>query len=149
MRLFRAEWSRLFARRFTRIMIVVVLAILGLIGIGIAASSHRPDAAAFAQAKQQADQIREDIARQRQDCLDAQRNPNAQTGPDRKPPPPGFDCNRIDAAQIHDEDFLPHTFSFRDEVPGLLLVFGGALSLFAFAVGAAVVGAPRCWGAHM
>jgi ABC-2 type transport system permease protein len=149
MRLFRAEWSRLFARRFTRIMIVVVLAVLGLIGAGIAASSHRPDAAALAQAKQQADQIRADIAQQRQDCFDAQRNPNAPTAPDRKPPPPGFDCSRIDAAQVHDEDFLPHTFSFRDEAPSLLLVLGGALSLFAFAVGASFVGAEWSSGAMM
>jgi ABC-2 type transport system permease protein len=146
-RLFRAEWSRLFARRFTRIMTVVVLVILALIGAGVAATSHRPDAAAFAQAKLQADEVRAEIARQREQCLAAQEsNPGA---PGEKQPPPGFDCSQIDPAHVRDEDFLPHTFSFRREAPAYLLVLGGLLCLMAFAVGASFVGAEWSSGAMM
>jgi ABC-type transport system involved in multi-copper enzyme maturation permease subunit len=130
-------------------MVLVVLVLLGVIGAGVAASSHRPDAVAPPPPPQQVDQIRADIAQQRQECFDAQRNPGAQPYPQRKPFPPGFDCNQIDPAQVRVEDFLPHTFSFRAEAPQYLLVFGGLLSLFAFAVGASFVGAEWSSGAMM
>jgi hypothetical protein len=94
MRLFRAEWSRLFARRFTKIMIVFVLAVLGLIGLGVALSSQRPSPAVTADAKQLADQQREDMRQQQAACEDAKRDPAA-APPDMKRLPPGVSCAEL------------------------------------------------------
>jgi hypothetical protein len=139
MRLFRAEWSRLFARRFTKIMIVVILAIMGLIGLGVLLSSHRPTPSVVAQAHTRAEEVRAQVRQQRADCEQEQRNPSQ--GQTDKQFPPGFDCSEVSDSFVRDEDFMPHTFSFRAEAPTLFKVLGGLLALFGFAIGASFVGA--------
>ncbi|HZN73333.1 MAG TPA: ABC transporter permease subunit [Micromonosporaceae bacterium] len=152
MRLVRAEWSRFFARRFTRIMVVVVLGILGLILIGVGASSHQPNPAVIAQAEAQAAEVRTQVTAMRAQCEEEQRNPGA-VDPNQKQfgqLPPGVTCAQIfDPAQVRPEDFMPHVFSFADEAPDLLKAFGGVLTLFAFAVGASFIGAEWSSGGVM
>lgn len=68
MRLARAEWGRLFARRFTRIMILVVLVIVGLVVLNVAINSHKPDAAARALAERQVARVHAEIDQARAEC---------------------------------------------------------------------------------
>jgi ABC-2 type transport system permease protein len=150
-RLFRTEWSRLFARRFTSIMIVLVVVILGLVAVGVAASSQRPGPELVAKAKVQADRNREQIRQLRAECEAYQRDPNtAGEPPEMRRFPPDIDCARaFDPGQVRDEDFLPHTFSFRAEAPNLVLVLAGLLALLSFAVGSSFVGAEWSSGSMM
>jgi hypothetical protein len=138
-RLLRAEWSRLFARRFTRIMLVVVAALLGLIGTGVALSSERPGPAVVARAEQQASRVRADVAAERAACEATRASPPPTAdAPGRRFP---SDCSKIDPAQVRAEDFMPRVFSFRDEASELLMVLGALLAMLGFAVGASFVGA--------
>lgn len=139
MRLVRAEWSRLFARRFTRIMILLTLVILALVALGVGLSSHHATPEQRAAAQTQADRVRADAERQRADCERAQAGgePNEMSGK----LPPGFDCSQMTAHQPDAADFLPHQFDFRRETPTLVRVLGGVLALLGFAVGASFVGA--------
>lgn len=141
MRLARAEWSRLFGRRFTKIMILVALLILGAVAAGVAFTSYRHDAAELAAAHTQADRVRDEarVSRARCEAQQGSQQGGQQGGPDEFPP--GFDCSRIDASQVRDEDFMRHEYDFRMETPVLLKVFGGILALLGFAVGASFVGA--------
>jgi ABC-2 type transport system permease protein len=136
MRLVRAEWSRLFARRFTRIMILLALVILALVALGIGLSSHHPTTAQRAAAQAQADQVRADTDRQRAECERAQAG-----GEPTEKIPPGFDCSQINAEHVDAANFLPYQYDFRRETPMLVRVLGGVLALLGFAVGASFVGA--------
>jgi len=148
MRLFAAEWSRLFARRFTRVMFLVVVVLLGLIGAGIAASSHIPTASEQARARVEANRQREFLAQERARC----ENPSA-AQPAQEPapsPPPGLTCAEMfDPAQISDASFLPSTFVFGREAHDMVLIFGGLFAMLAFAVGASFVGAEWASGSMM
>ncbi|HET8662542.1 MAG TPA: ABC transporter permease subunit [Micromonosporaceae bacterium] len=151
MNLVRAEWKRFFARRFTRLMVVVVLAILALIGLGVALSTQPPGPGAVAEAERMAAQERERIAEARRQC-EAFQSGTGSTGSGEKigQLPPGETCATVyrdDYATA--ENFMPHVFSFRDEAPTLLMVFGGVLALFAFAVGASFIGAEWSSGGIM
>lgn len=134
MRLVRAEWSRLFARRFTKIMIGVILLVLLVIGLGFAANTHQITAADHAAAQAQIAEQRKFFdqmvaecqqARQRGDDVNRKYPPNCEFGD------PGF----------REEYYLPYQFNFKREVPTLVLVAAGILALFGFVVGASFVGA--------
>jgi ABC-2 type transport system permease protein len=139
MNLFTAEVKRLFARRFTWVMLLVTVGILGLVVLGITLNSQRPSPDVVAQAEQQAAQYRADTLQMREECEEAQRSGD----PSRQFEfPPGLTCaEAFNPDQIQAADFMPHTFAFRDEVPTLLQVLGGIVALFGFAVGASFVGA--------
>src|SRR6266508_1226828 len=131
MNLLRAEWSRLFARRFTTIMVLVVIAILSLVALGVALDSHKPGTAATAAAKEQADRERQNVQRLREQCHAAQSNPD-QAEPGRYPP--DMNCDEVfDPARVQDENFMPNVFVFRDTAHSMVLVFGGLFILLAFA----------------
>ena len=136
MRLLRAEWSRLFARRFTRIMIVAVLLVLGLVGGAVAFTSHPHNAATLAAAQARVEQIRADNEAARQRCLAEQAHPGSS-----REFPPGMDCDSLASFQPDARDLEPHQFSFRNESTDLLVVLGALLALFAYAVGASFLGA--------
>ncbi|HZN19966.1 MAG TPA: ABC transporter permease subunit [Micromonosporaceae bacterium] len=151
MNLVRAEWRRFFARRFTRLMVVTVLVILGLIGLGVAGSTQQPGPGAVAEAERIAAEQRAQIAEARRQCEAAQSG-SASGGSNEKfgQLPPGETCAtmfRDDHATA--ENFMPNVFSFRDEAPAMLMVFGGVLALFAFAVGASFIGAEWSSGGIM
>jgi ABC-type transport system involved in multi-copper enzyme maturation permease subunit len=138
MNLVRAEAQRLLARRFTWVMLLMTVGILGLVLLGIALNSHRPTPAVVAQAEQRAAEQRAQFEQMRADCERFKRDPASA--------PPGYPsdapCDRMfDISQVRAEDFMPHTFGFRAEVPTLLGVLGGIVALFGFAVGASFVGA--------
>ncbi|GIJ45651.1 hypothetical protein Val02_25370 [Virgisporangium aliadipatigenens] len=174
MRLFAAEWSRLFARRFTRMMFLIVILLLALIGGGIAYSSHVPTDAARAKAKVEADRQRAFLTQQRARCEEAVRNPRPTPSPGStagtepgtpgtepggppggelgpvSTPPPGVTCAEyFNPAEIDDASFLPSTFGFAREAHDLVLVFGGIFAMLAFAVGASFVGAEWSSGSMM
>jgi ABC-2 type transport system permease protein len=141
-RLAYAEWSRLFARRFTKFMVVVALLILATVAAGVALNSHRHDAAELAAAHQRADQVRAQMADFKTECERAKQN----GGTDQAKFP--SDCDEV-VGTVRDEDFMRHEFDFRQESPLLVRVFGGILALVGFAVGASFVGAEWTSGGMM
>ena len=151
MRVVRAEWARFFARRFTRIMMLVVLGILGLIMVGLGANTQKPNPAVIAQAEEQAARARTETVEMRQQCETEQANAPSDPNQSRFGQlPPGETCASIfNPAQVRAEDFMPHVFSFRDETQDMLKVYGGLLTLFAFAVGASFIGAEWSSGGVM
>ena len=144
MTLVRAEWQRLFARRFTRIMIVIGFVALGLVTTGLALGSKTPTAAELAQAVEQADSDRAEVRLQRQLCEQAQRDGASDPELKYKYPP---DCSQISDAYIDPDNYLPYHFHFTKQAPTLIKVFGGVLTMFAFVVGASFVGAEWSSGA--
>jgi ABC-2 type transport system permease protein len=134
MRLVRAEWSRLFARRFTRVMLVLILLVLAAVGLGVAAQSHQLTAADHARARQQAAEQERFFAQAQADCAAAQASGEPVTG--RYP----RDCDFGDTT-VDERWFLPYQFDFSREMATYLLVCAGVLAMFGFIVGASFIGA--------
>jgi hypothetical protein len=155
-RLLRAELARLFGRRFTKIMLGVVLLLLAVVAVGLAATSHQHNAQTRAEALAKIQQVRQqnaaNIERMRADCEAQQRDPST-ASPGKDKFPPGFDCSQInDAFAPTDQDvanFEPHQFVFRTDADQSLMVVGFVLALLAFAVGASFVGAEWSSGGMM
>ncbi len=63
--------------------------------------------------------------------------------------PPDFDCSQINSWTPDPKDFLPYEFDFRAQAPQLIVVLGGLLALFGFAIGASFVGAEWSSGGMM
>ncbi|HKS98938.1 MAG TPA: ABC transporter permease subunit [Rugosimonospora sp.] len=137
MRLLRTEWTRLFARRFTRITLVLILLVLALIGVAVGYSSHQHTAATLAAARVEAQHIREESEAARQRCLDAHKNPSA----NNREFPPGMNCDDLTTGQPDANDLQPYQFSFRMQASDLVVLLGALLALFGFAVGASFIGA--------
>jgi len=134
--LISAEWRRLFARRFTRIMLLAVLAILAVIGVGVGVNSHQRTAATHAAAVARAQQDNEQMMA---DCLRSQQDTGSPS--DVKQFPPGFDCTQIARDGARPEYYEPYEFSFRAGAPALVQVMGALLAMLGFIVGASFVGA--------
>ena len=156
MRLLRAELTRLFGRRFTKIMLAVVLLVLAIVAVGLASSSHphnaQTRAKALAEMQRMHDQNSADIARVRADCEAQQSDPSAASADGAKFPP-GFDCSQITDPFAPTEEnianFEPHQLVFRADADDSLMVVGFLLALLAFAVGASFVGAEWSSGGMM
>lgn len=151
MNLVRAELARLFGRRFTKIMLGVVVLLLLVIGFGLASTSHKHNAQTRAQALVQIQQMRDDVQRQRDDCEAAQRGEAVPNGPRF---PQGFDCSQIQPPDFAPTEqnvaaFEPHQFVFRTDAADTLMVMGFLLALLGFAVGASFVGAEWSSGGMM
>jgi ABC-2 type transport system permease protein len=137
--LFRAEISRLVARRFTWVMLAVVVAILATVAVGITLGSNPVTPETMAQAERDADRTRADIEQMREQCEQEQRNPSSGGG---QMFPPGLDCaENFDSSDVRAEYYLPYVFDFRQEGPTLIGIAGGLVALLGFAVGASFVGA--------
>lgn len=134
MRLVRAEWSRLFARRFTRVMILVVLALFAVIVTSAALDSQRPTEASRATARVQAAEEQRRVEQLRTEC-EAARSRGEDVS-DRYIP--NCDYGRLDFSE---ENFLRPQFNFRQEMPDYLFAAAGLFVLFGFLVGASFVGA--------
>jgi ABC-2 type transport system permease protein len=134
MRLLRTEWSRLFARRLTRAMLVLILLVLAAVALSVAARSHRYTAAEHARAGQRvAEQLRAD-ERLKAECEAARR------GGDALPPKYPADCV-YPADPVSEQWFLPYRFDFSQELRAYLLAGAAVLAMFGFIVGASFVGA--------
>jgi len=153
--LVRAELARLFGRRFTKIMLGVVVLLLLVIGFGLASSSHKHNAQtraqALAQIQQMRAQVQPEIDAQRADCEAQQRGGASANAPKF---PPGFDCSQIQAPDFSPTEenlnnFQPHQFVFRTDAADTLMVMGFLLALLGFAVGASFVGAEWSSGGMM
>jgi hypothetical protein len=139
MRFLRAELSRLFARRFTRIGLIGLVLLLAVIAVAIAATNRKPTDADFVSAKIQLDNARVQMLATYQQCLDAQAG-KADT-PDAQHFVPGTDCHEIIAHPPVLSDFLPSNFNLASTGPDLYRVLGALLALFGFAVGTSYIGA--------
>jgi ABC-2 type transport system permease protein len=136
--LLSAELRRLFARRFTRLMLILILLVMAAVAAGIGWQSHKHDAAALRAAQQRVEQYRQDNLVQQQQCEAQQANPPADGV---KNFPPDFDCAQIGQWLPTADDLLPYQYDFRKDTPRLVMVLGGLLALLGFAVGASFVGA--------
>lgn len=123
MRLLRVELRRLFARRLTRIMLLIGLALIVLVVGRTGYDSHQytPDRLAAAQAEAQ--QLGEQW---RAECRNSS-PAEAQSQCDQISPPP--------------VDSLLHTYDFASETRGQLIGLSVALGLFGFVLGAGFIGA--------
>jgi ABC-2 type transport system permease protein len=135
--LMRAEFGRLSARRFTQIMLVLLLAAFATTLASTMISTHRPTSAELQRAEQRAAALREEISVERQLCQLAQL-PGA-TPQERARYFGG--CADLDPASVDTGDFLPGVFSFSRSIRDLLYFLGAFLGLFGFLVGASFVGA--------
>lgn len=141
MNLLRAEWSRLFARRFTKIMMLVVLLAIVAVGIGYASASHPHDAATLAAATAEANQIHEEEQAQERACEAARTGTTAADEAQRKRYPPGFSCSQITAHTPDPEELMPDQFVFRTDASSTVDLLAFLIALFGFAVGASFIGA--------
>lgn len=147
MNLFRAELRRFAARRFTRVMLLLVIGILLMLGGVIAADSTPPSAAATAQAAREADRERAYLRAERTRCETARDNP---TSADRDRYGPELSCDEMfDESWVTTESHLPNTFRFRGEASGMVLTFGALFVMVGFALGASFIGAEWSSGSLM
>jgi ABC-type transport system involved in multi-copper enzyme maturation permease subunit len=121
MRLLRAELSRLFARRFTKVMLLALVLSLCVIGAVAAADTHKLTAADVREARATAAQERETCKQESSDGASF--------------------CDEISA-----DNYLPYTLDFRDQMPVLLVVYAGLLALLGYIVGASFVGVEASTG---
>ncbi len=133
MNLVRAEWSRLFARRFTKIMMGGILLVMLIIGLGFAANTNKITEADHAAARAQIAEQQRYFDQMVTECKRAQ-----QAGDTSGKYPPN--CEYGDPG-FREEYYLRYQFNFKQEVPVLVLVAAGVLALFGFVVGASFVGA--------
>ncbi|MEH0982831.1 ABC transporter permease subunit [Micromonospora sp. CPCC 205556] len=150
MSLYVTELRRLFKRRLTRVMLVLL--VLGLAGIAtaFAFSSQKLSPSVVAEAQAQSDanyqQALRDWEKSVADC-DAAKARGEQT--DEKYGP---ECGREWQPQPEMFDpkwHMPYQFDFRAEFGIFVAVFAGAVALFAFLVGASSVGAEWSSGGMM
>lgn len=140
MSLYRAETRRLVKRRFTKILLLGTLVVLGAVAVGMFVTHHRIGAAEVAQAQRRADaefqrQTRE-AAAQKQQCQAAKGTPDATNWPP--------DCEEIippTRDNFQTEWYLPATFDLRENFGAMVTTLAGVLALAAFVIGASFVGA--------
>lgn len=140
--LVRAELRRLFKRRLTRLMLILLVLGLGTIAVAFTFASHKIGPSELAAAEVRAQQEYEQQVRWHEqmvaDCEAAKER--GESIAERFPP----DCGAGFAPQRESFDsewFLPYQFEFRDEFSIMISVFAGIVALFAFIVGASFVGA--------
>ncbi|HEX2772106.1 MAG TPA: ABC transporter permease subunit [Micromonosporaceae bacterium] len=133
MNLLRAELSRLAARRFVQLMVVLLIGAFGITIATTLTSSHQPSANEIAVADDRAAQQRRDQQPSYERCLTDQRfSPRSQ---------PLQDCEAMNPERIDGEDFLYGVFVFEREIRPLMYFLVAFLALFGFLVGASYVGA--------
>jgi ABC-2 type transport system permease protein len=141
MSLAKAERRRLFKRRFTRYMLLLVVGVLATVAVVTFFNNHKSGPAQIAAAERAADREYEQQARfaqeARQQC---EQDKTAGASTNRWPP----NCSEITGPsrdQIDSRQFLPPTFDFRNDFEPTITIFAGILALLGFVVGASYVGA--------
>jgi ABC-type transport system involved in multi-copper enzyme maturation permease subunit len=142
MNLYTTELRRIFKRRLTRLMLVLL--VLGLAGIviGFSVASHKTGPAQLAAAEVEAEaQYRQQLQYHEASVRDCEAaKARGETVTDRYPP----DCGKEFAPTRENFDarwYLPYQFEFRAGFGPFISVFAGILALFTFVVGASYVGA--------
>lgn len=136
--LVRAELIRLVTRRFTLVMVALLLGAFAVTLATTAASTERPTAAELARAEQLAEAERVSAREVRDQCEQAQR-PDAPR--ELRARFQGVDCQAFGPETVRTENFLPGVFSFTGSIRDLVMFLSAFLSLFGFLVGASFVGA--------
>lgn len=137
MRLLRAEWYRLFTRRFTQVMVALLIAAFAITIASTFAGSYRPTADDVSRAEQQVESEMHDRELRFEQCHAVEHGELTDVG---VPP----DCSALDPARYpppSTADFLPGVFVFEQEIRGLLFFLVAFLALFGFLVGSSFVGA--------
>lgn len=130
MNLVRAELHRLLARRFTRVLLILMAAAFILTLLTTAATSHRPTQDELISAEQEANSRRVTAALYYRNCLQ-ERTAQGLAGD-------GFCTSPSD---IRTEDYLADVFVFEQDMPDLLYFLAAFVALFGFLIGASYVGA--------
>jgi hypothetical protein len=134
--LVRAEVHRLLARRFTQVLLVLMLAAFGVTFATTVASTHQPTDIAVAYAQIRVDQVRSEVVQLRREC-EAQRAEEIARGNGRF----AADCRHLDPNQVRIENYLAGVFVFEDSIRDLVYFLAAFLALFGFLVGASYIGA--------
>lgn len=142
MSLYRTELRRLFKRRFTRLMLVLLVLALGGIVTTLAMTSEKIGPAQLAAAEAQADrnyQTQLSVYEQQVVGCETAKARGQDISQDFPP-----DCGRSTPPLREDQQakwFLPYQFEFRAQFELFISAFAGILALFAFLVAASYVGA--------
>jgi ABC-2 type transport system permease protein len=137
-KLVRAELSRLVTRRFTQLMVVLLVGAFAVALLTTMGISHRPTASELAGAQAVANEERANTERLYEQCRLSKR-PDAPAELRLRFQETG--CGTFDPRNVGPEDFLPGVFSFTDDMPALVYFLSAFLTLFGFLVGASFVGA--------
>jgi hypothetical protein len=144
--LVRAELDRLFTRRFTQVMLLVVAVMLVLVAAGVSAAVHKPSAQKVAAARAEAAADRAHDQQVSDECQQYKKDPTAVNDPSVTFWP-GIDCAQFTANPRNLDDYLNVGFDLRGTGQTMFLLLGGVLALFGFAVGASYIGADWTSGA--
>jgi hypothetical protein len=136
--LVRAEFTRLVTRRFTQVMVVLLLAAFAITLVTTVSSTHRPTEVEVAAAQRRAESEQASVRFVRTECEQAQR-PDAPAA--LRVQYQSLDCRSYDPDRVGAEDFLPGVFSFTGSMRILVMFLSAFLALFGFLVGASFVGA--------
>ena len=143
MNLIRAEVERLAARRFVRLMVVLLVLAFVVTAATTLASSHTPTAVELAQAQQQAAADRRSMDLEHERCLARERGEPPALGEEYNYWPD--DCSQLDPAlrsyQPVTADYLSGVFTFTRQAEPLLYFLVAFLMMFGFLVGASYIGA--------
>jgi ABC-2 type transport system permease protein len=136
--LVRAELTRLVTRRFTQVMVVLLVAAFGVTLATATATTHRPSAAEVARAERL---VADEQAARRalQDACVRAQLPDAPV--ELRARFRATNCGIFDPDEVSSADFLSGVFSFTSSIRDLVLFLGAFLALFGFLVGASFVGA--------
>ncbi|MEV6297894.1 ABC transporter permease [Actinoplanes sp. NPDC051861] len=140
MSLARAETRRLYKRRFTKLVLLGVLLVLGATVAGTWFSNEKVTPAQVADAKAQADRDYQTSLQSAQQ--DQQKCQAAQGTADAANWPPG--CEGLYTPQPEDFNYvwyMPASFEFVEEFPDMISVLAVVLAAAAFLIGASFVGA--------
>ncbi|MDG4785378.1 ABC transporter permease [Micromonospora sp. WMMD1102] len=136
MRLVRAEFGRLAARRFVQLMVVLLAAAFGVTVATTLAGSHQPNAVEIRVAEERAERQRAEAVRWYADCLSARRSGDPELELKYQAGCAELAPDRVDAS-----DFLTGVFVFDRQILDLTYFLVGFLCLFGFLVGASYIGA--------
>lgn len=146
MNLVRAEWERLAARRFVRLMLALLVLAFAITAVTTLVGSHRPSFTEIASAQQSAAAQRQALEETFQQCLAAVRGTLPPEEAQDYPP----DCSVFDPGQRDRlpvaADHLQGVFTFADQARPLLYLLVLFLVLFGFLVGASYIGADLSTG---
>jgi hypothetical protein len=145
MSLVKAERRRLFKRRFTRYLLLLVLLVLAGVAVGTFVTNQKIGPEQVAAAQREVDRMyQQNLQTLKEGCEQAKAagtNSDLPTDCSQIVPPPGFEPET--------QWYLPATFVFRTDFEQTIYVLAGVLALFAFLVGASYVGAEWQTGGMM
>lgn len=134
----RAEFIRLVSRRFTQVMVALLLGAFLVTLATVLTTTHRPTPAEVATAERAADDARLVAQVEIERCEQA-KQPYAP--PELRLQYQYVDCRDMDPDRVVTADFLPGVFIFEASIRDLVYFLSAFLALFGFLVGASFVGA--------